>query len=192
VTLDGDSLFATLSSDEQDALLRGVDEIRAEYARDTKRDAILNRDRRIRCRDLILKNLPGLIEALEDPAGRADIEDVFLNDYSFSADVLLNALRLLHHHHQNFEPWPERAYSASFDWEGNNDGGGERLSTERQRNAVVALVQLLDNHDVRVSSYVGNPGFALLRRLTGQVLGQDLEAEKLRSLVKFIRKRRFG
>jgi hypothetical protein len=192
VTLDGDSLFTKLSSGEQDALLRGVDEIRAEHERSGERDAIFNRNRRIRCRDLILKNLPGLIEAIEDPAGRADIMDVFINDYSFSADVLLKRLRLLHHHHQNFEPWPERAYSASFDWEGNNDGGGERLSTERQRNAVVALVQLLDNHGVRVTSYVSNPGFALLRRLTGQVLGQELEAEKLRSLVKLIRKRRFG
>jgi hypothetical protein len=186
-----------------------VSRIRAEYKRETKSGAIFNRERRMQCRNLILKNLPGLIKALEDPAGRADVDDVFSNGLvdvpgypeerfkaeehgPFSAGVLLKALRVLQYHHSYFEPWPERAYSAVFDWEGNNNGGGERLSTERQRNAVVALVKLLDNHDglkrldVRVTSYLDNPGFALLRQLTGLVFGQELGDAMLQSLVKSV------
>jgi hypothetical protein len=196
VTLD-DPTFAKLSNHEQDALLRGVAKIRDEHKHDTKSDAIFNRERRIHCRGLILKNLPGLIKALEDPAGSADVDDAFFNE-PFRARELHKALRLVHDHYRRLEPWPEQAYSASFDWEGYPGGGGERLSTERQRRAVVALVKLLDCHDglerlgVRVSSHDKNPGFALLQCLTGRLLKKKRETDTLQKLVKHIRIRRVG
>ena len=96
--------------------------------------------------------------------------------------MLLKALRLLQYHHTNFDPWPAKAYSAAFDWEG--ERGGPRLSTERQLDAVVSLIAPLNDFGVHVTSYDSNPGFLRLQSLTGHVFGKELEVETLRKLVR--------
>jgi hypothetical protein len=191
------------SEDKEGALLQRVDDVRAEHDRQAKVHARFDREHRIKCRDLILSGLPVLIEALEDPVGLADVDDVFINGLvdapgypevllsasesgPFTARMLLKALRLLHYHYLHFEPWPAKAYSAAFDWEG--ERGGPRLSTERQLDAVVSLIGLLNDFGVHVTSYDSNPGFLRLQSLTGRVFGAEMEVETLRKLVQKARR----
>ena len=79
ITSDAASEVMKLSEDEEAALLRRVDDVRAEHDRQAKVDALFDREHRIKCRDLILSGLPALIEVLEDPVGLADVDDVFIN-----------------------------------------------------------------------------------------------------------------
>ncbi len=167
---------------DDEALLRGVDEIRKQYEREIATMPLFDRQRRIDCRDQILKALPGLINALEDRAGAMDADDALMNLHM--SLPLITVLYALRDHHASFEPWPEYAYGPHFDWDGPTPDSATRLATQYRDSAVYGLVWLLRDSGVKVTSYDSNPGFIRLQELTGRVLKQPLETELLRRLVR--------
>jgi hypothetical protein len=160
--------FAGLLKDKQDSILAGVAKVRAEYKSDV---ALFDYERRTKAKDRIQSAARKLFDAMDDRACLAAVAEVLMNGAVDARKLKETLQRLVD------GPWtiyPEAAYHPAFDWDSPTDSRRPQLGSLLEAEAVRALAALLKSVDVNVSSYVGNPGFILLRELAADVFPDKL------------------
>ena len=171
-------IFAKKSDSVQRAIVAGAFKIALNRANDELAERHLDHDHRIRNRDGLLSHLKPILKILDDDVGGLDAADMLLEGHRGElfeamreATELRQSVQRLLNGARDFTPWPSR------------EGRGEEpFDSERNRQALLELIELLGSVGVHVRASLGRKT-KLFAALYGYVTGEPLAVGTVRNLL---------